>query len=99
MKPADDAETVAKRLSEGALNILLHIARVVPLPEPYPPPEIGQFHLRELMTEGLIARISETRFKPTAAGYQVAAFIQRAARALADTGATEAAAAPGSEES
>ena len=72
---AMQAQDTASHLSEGAQNMLLHIARVRPLPEPFPPMDLGQFHLRELMTEGLIARLSEVRFKPTDLGGAVATLL------------------------
>ncbi len=66
-----DTKQIAARLSDGARNMLLHIARVRPMPE-YPPKDIGQFNLRELLYADLIARISDTRFVPTDFGRAVA---------------------------
>lgn len=75
---ATQAQEVAGDLSDGAQNMLLHIARVRPLPRPFPSEALGIFHLRELMAADLIARVSETRFKPTDLGSAVANCIAKA---------------------
>ena len=85
--PSDDAaeaqlalqaQEIARELSDGAQNMLLHIARVRPMPEPFPPHAEGQFHLLELNEGGLIAKTTQTTFVPTALGAEVANVIQKA---------------------
>lgn len=77
---AQQAQEVARELSDGGKNMLLHIARICPLPKPFPPPALGQFHLLELRETNLIAKISATAFCPTALGAEVAKLIQKPAQ-------------------
>lgn len=55
-------------LSEGAQNMLLHIARIRPLPKPFPSEVDGRRHLAELLFADLIVAVSEGRFEPTERG-------------------------------
>lgn len=64
--------TEAIGLSVGAQDMLLHIARVRPLPKPYPPEVDGRRHLAELLFGGLIEAIAEGQFQPTQSGRETA---------------------------
>lgn len=70
------AET-ARLLSDGAKNMLLHIARVNPLPKPFPPHADGRRHLAELLFGDLIAPVSEGEFAPTDFGWAVVRAVPR----------------------
>lgn len=59
-------------LSDGAQNMLLHIARVRPLPKPFPPEVDGRRHLAELLFGGLIEAVAEGQFEPTQSGREIA---------------------------
>lgn len=59
-------------LSDGAQNMLLHIARVRPLPKPFPPEVDGRRHLAELLFGGLIEAVAEGQFQPTQSGCEIA---------------------------
>lgn len=67
---------LAKRLSEGAANMLLHIARIRPLPEPFPPYIEGQKQLMELIVGDLIEQVSDTVFAPSELGCDVAEILR-----------------------
>lgn len=55
-------------LSDGAQNMLLHIARIRPLPKPFPSEAEGRRHLAELLFADLIEPVSEVRFEATESG-------------------------------
>lgn len=55
-------------LSKGAQDMLLHIARIRPLPEPFPPEPDGRRFLAELLYGDLIEEIAPGRFQATRRG-------------------------------
>jgi len=55
-------------LSDGAQNMLLHIARVRPLPKPFPSEVDGRRYLAELLFGGFIEAVAEGQFEPTESG-------------------------------
>lgn len=67
-------------LSEGAENMLLHIARVRPLPKPFPPEVDGRRHLAELLFAGLIVAVAPGEFEPTLLGREAVADIGQGTR-------------------
>lgn len=76
----------AETLSEGAKNMLLHIARVQPLPKPYPPEPDGRRHLAELLFADMIVSVAEGKFAPTPFGRAVAYIVSPSAGAAQDQG-------------
>lgn len=59
-------------LSAGAQDMLLHIARVRPLPKPFPSEVDGRRYLAELLFGGLIEAVAEGQFQPTPSGREAA---------------------------
>lgn len=59
-------------LSDGAQNMLLHIARIRPLPKPFPPQHEGRRYLAELLFADLIEAVGEGQFQATQSGREVA---------------------------
>lgn len=68
----------ARGLSAGAGYMLLHIARVRPLPKPFPPIEIGAQHLDELRDDLVVFDDdAPSNFVPTPLGFAVASLLQK----------------------
>lgn len=74
---AMQAADVARNLVDGARDMLLHIARVSPLPKPFPSETDGQRHLTELIFGDLITETSPGRFVPTDFGWAVVRAVPR----------------------
>lgn len=82
-------KAIADRLSDGAKDMLLHIARVRPLPKPFPSHEDGLSHLNELQREGMITRVTDKLFSPTWSGLNVASIVNVSATAIDESGSAQ----------